>query len=275
MNLTLEEVTQINKVQINILRETVEVCRKLEIPFYMVHGSLLGTIRNNGFIPYDDDIDIAIPREHYERFISRAQDLIGANYFIQSDWSDENYPLEFAKVRDSRTTYIVKSVRHIKMNHGIYIDVFPIDYAITGRLANWLHRFYNLRVGCVYDIEGKSIKLKLKQMLACCLLPSVKKTVSKRNKLLRSTARSDKRRITGGKVTETYLPAEWFDKGEKKIFEGIEVYVPAEYDKYLTQIYGNYMERTLVEGKMADSNRVQLNAHIADTEMPYTHYMKL
>ena len=272
MNLTLEELKRINEVQTGILRETAAVCDKLGIPFYMVHGSLLGTIRNEGFVPYDDDIDIAIPRKDYERFLSEAQNMMPSGYFVQSDRSDKNYPLEFAKVRDSRTTYIVENVRHIDMNHGIYIDVFPIDSAITDKYAVFLYKLYSLRIGRVFELKNKSLRLGIKQLLACCFCPSLKRAVQKRNQLLLSAGSSDKVRITGGKPTEVCIPEEWFGKGEKKKFEGVDVVVPADYHKYLSHIYGNYAERTLVEGKMAAEDKVSLNACIADVERPYTYY---
>lgn len=273
VELTLEEMNEINKVQTGILAEINSVCEKLGITYFMVHGSLLGTIRSESFIPYDDDIDIAMRREDYDRFLAEAQKLIDKNYFVQSYLSDKNYPLEFAKVRDNRTTYIVDKVRDVDMNHGIYVDVFPIDYTVTGKLKKIYGKLLSLRVGCIYKPEKKSKALIIKQIISRIVCPSVKSAVRKRDMLAKSAAKSDKVTMTGGKAIEKNMPLQWFEKTEIRNFENLKVFVPAEYDKYLTHIYGDYKTRTLVEGKMADEKKVKINAYIADAKKPYTHYM--
>lgn len=273
MRVTLEELAPINKVQVEILKEVSRVCEKLNIQYFMVHGSLLGTIREEGFIPWDDDIDIAIPREQYEKFLIEAPAIIDSNYFIQSDFSEKKYPLEFAKVRDSRTTYIVENVRHVNMSHGIYIDVFPVDYAQNSIWFKMRYKLLSMRVGCIYRNNGESLSLKAKKMISRILCPSFRFAVLRRKKLLLTASERSEVRITGGKPCEKELPAKWFSKMEKKVFEGIEVYVPCGYNEYLTHIYGNYKTRTLVEGKMFD-NTVEINACVVDTERPYTYYTK-
>lgn len=273
MKVTIEELTRINKVQIEILREVSRVCKKLNIQCFMVHGSLLGTIRGAGFIPWDDDIDIAIPREQYEKFLEEAPSIIDSNYFVQSDRSDKKYPLEFAKVRDRRTTYVVENVYHLNINHGIYIDVFPIDNAQTSKWLNMQYKILSTRIGCTYRNKEECLSLKIKKMVSMILCPSFKFAVSKRKKILLSAPKNTKICITGGKPCEREIPRRWFAKMEKKSFEGIEVYIPCGYDEYLTHIYGDYKTRTLVEGKIFD-NMLEINACIVDVERPYTCYIK-
>lgn len=273
MFVSLNELNKINKVQIEILRQVAEVCEKLQIKFFMVHGSLLGTIRNNAFIPFDDDIDIAMKRKDYDRFIVEAPKIIDKNYFVQSVASEENYPLPFAKVRDSRTTYIVENSAKIKMNHGVYIDIFPLDYQRKGKWSSLKKKLLGLRIGCVFAYKNKSFKLKIKQAIAKIVYPSYKKALKKREDLLSAALKNDKVSMTGGKSTEISMPIEWFSDLRESFFEGIKVYIPNEYEKYLTHIYGDYKTRTLVEGKMKD-DKVEINACIVDVDKPYADYIK-
>jgi lipopolysaccharide cholinephosphotransferase len=275
MYVTQDELKKINGVQIEILREVVSVCNKLNIKFYMVHGRLLGTIRHRGFVPFDNDIDIAMRRCDYEYFLKEAPKIISKNYFIQSIYSEENYPLPFAKVRDIRTTYICESVKNINMNHGVYIDIFPIDNssAKISKINRLKEKLLNSRISSssLY-LPKRTFKQKLKNSIAYIFCQSVKHAIRKREYFYKAFPESDYIRITGGKPSERAIQKEWFDEAEESLFEGIHVYIPKEYDKYLRCIYGDYEKRTLVEGKMA-GNKVKLNACVVDLEKSYTYYM--
>ncbi len=274
MYVTLDELKKINAVQIRLLRATAKVCETLGIQWFMVHGSLLGTIRNGAFIPYDDDIDIAMKRSDYDRFLKEAPALLEEHYFVQSTASDKNYPLLFAKVRDTRTTYICDTVRHIRMNHGIYIDIFPIDNALKLRGFNrLLEKALHLRVSASLYVENLSLCQKIKRLMVYLYCPSTRSALKKLNKLYVSAPINGQVRFTGGKSTEMSLPSEWFDCLEKHTFEGMDVWVPAKYDQYLRAIYGDYEKRTLVEGKMW-GEKVELNACVADVTKSFSENME-
>lgn len=274
MYATLDEMKRINKVQLDLFKATVDVCEKLHIKWFMVHGSLLGTICNNGFIPYDDDIDIAMSRKDYDRFLKEAPALIGKDYFVQSNLSDKHYPLLFAKVRDNRTTYICERVRNIDMHHGIYIDIFPIDNSISkDKLKKFLLRFFSLRCSVSLYWEKPSLEQRIKKIIMSVLCPSVRVAIRMSEAILRSACVSDQVTITGGKPQEGSLPAAWFESSEERNFEGIKVYVPAGYDESLRLIYGEYETFDLVADKMLDE-KVLINAYLVDVEMPYTAYIK-
>lgn len=273
MYATLEQLQQINKIQLQILEQVDKTCRKLGIHYLMVHGSLLGTVRNNRFVPYDDDIDIAMKRTDYEVFLKEAPKIIESRYFIQSVFSDVGYPLLFAKVRDSRTTYICEAVKKIDMNHGVYIDIFPIDYVEKNPFwgKRFLKKLLSLRIGAsLYHEKVTTVQL-MKYMISCILCPSLRGTIMLRDRLYKNAAGSAWVCITGGKATEEAIPAKWFEETEQMLFEGVSVCVPKMFDAYLTHIYGDYQTRTLVEDKMVNE-KVELNACIVDTERPYTFY---
>lgn len=116
----------LQKCQLEILKEFIRVCTKHHLQYYLVGGTCLGAVRHQGFIPWDDDIDVAMPRKDYDLFIT-MQDQMKPPYFIQTYRSDPNYIYNYAKVRDSSTTFIENYFACHQINHGVWIDVFPLD----------------------------------------------------------------------------------------------------------------------------------------------------
>ena len=276
MLISYEQLKEINNIQVEILKDVTKVCEILGINYYMVHGSLLGTVREHKFILGDDDIDIAMKREDYELFLKEGSKYLSENLFIQSNKTDKNYPLEFAKVRDSATTYIVDSVKNINMNHGVYIDVFPIDNCsnnkMKNRLINFIYKLMNIRISGVYDVDEKIIK-KIARLFTGIIFPSYEKTIALRDVILRENKEGDYVRLSGGKKREKYIPKEWFDDIEIMSFEGIETFIPKEYHKYLSTIYGDYINRTLIEKKYSDGSVIEVNACLIDVHNSYKKYM--
>lgn len=118
---------ELQKIEFDMLKEVVRVCSELKLTYYLVCGSALGAIKYRGFIPWDDDMDIALPRRDYEIFIKEAQALLPENLFLQNYHTEPSFPQIFSKLRNSETTYIEKSVSKLPVNHGVYIDIFPLD----------------------------------------------------------------------------------------------------------------------------------------------------
>jgi len=105
----------------------------MNLTYYISYGTLLGAIRHKGFIPWDDDIDVCMPRGDYDRFIKEGSEYLPENYFIQTMESDPKYALNFAKLRDSNTALFEKHVLDVDINHGVFIDIFPVDGYIKGQ----------------------------------------------------------------------------------------------------------------------------------------------
>lgn len=113
--------------ELEILKEFIRVCNKLKLKYFLDSGTLLGCIRHGGFIPWDDDIDVSMPREDYEIFLKKGQKELKTKYFLQTYNTDKEYTNIFAKIRNSETTFIESTVKNLDINHGIYIDIFPLD----------------------------------------------------------------------------------------------------------------------------------------------------
>lgn len=124
---------------LRILDVLADVCRRYSLRYYLVDGTLIGAVREKGFIPWDDDLDVAMPRSDYELLAAHADEWLPAPMQFIDHSRDKAYPLHFAKIQDCSTTLVER--RHLFYLGGIYIDVFPIDGAPSGKLTRKLHSF--------------------------------------------------------------------------------------------------------------------------------------
>lgn len=270
--------TELQKKEFDILREVIRICDDLNLRYYLVCGSALGAVKYGGFIPWDDDMDIGIPREDYEYFIQKAQEMLPSHLFLQNYHTDPAFPQMFSKIRNIRTTFIEKSVAHLSICHGVYIDIFPLDgYPVDSRTIDLLERrkrIYMLQLQCVY----RPVCFSKAQMLFAFerMLGFHKRSrliVKKMDALL-------SRYLTNtsllwcnhgnwqGKLE--YAPREQYGQGVMAKFEGLDVRIPEKYDEYLTQKYGDWR---------ADPPKDQQVAHhyaeVIDLNRPYTDYVEI
>lgn len=114
-------------VEIDLLIEFDRICKKHGLKYFLIGGSLLGAIRHNGFIPWDDDIDVGMLREDYEKLQRIPQSEFAVPYFLQSPFTDDGYYFSYMKLRNSNTSNISYPFRYERFNQGICIDIFPLD----------------------------------------------------------------------------------------------------------------------------------------------------
>ena len=122
------ELERLQKEEIDILNEIVRICDKNNIPYFLAAGTLLGAVRHSGFIPWDDDIDLFMLRDDYNKFIKCAINEINDNYFLQCHDTDKYYYSSFIKVRKNNTLMIEEENENRKIHRGIWVDIFPLDY---------------------------------------------------------------------------------------------------------------------------------------------------
>lgn len=120
----MKEYKDVQRHLLPVFRAFVDFCNRNQLTYYAAYGTVIGAVRHKGFIPWDDDIDVWMPRRDYERFLSLRDKLISTHYEI-IDIEDKGYYLYFAKFCDRRSTIIEREGQSIM---GLYIDVFPLDY---------------------------------------------------------------------------------------------------------------------------------------------------
>lgn len=133
------DVKKIQKLELEILLEFDRICRENDIKYQLFAGTLLGAYRHKGFIPWDDDIDVCLLREDYNRLIEVCKKSLDTNYFIQTYDTDINFIRQFAKIRKNNTVYREKVTKDINMHHGIFIDIFPLDKIQPDNIVGKFH----------------------------------------------------------------------------------------------------------------------------------------
>lgn len=134
---TDQELQQLHAHLYKITGEVVRVCERLGIGYFIIGGTAIGAYFWDGMIPWDDDIDIGMTRDDYERFLREAPAVLGDDYFLQWVQTDGHTPAWFAKVREHHTLFAETMAKDVRMHQGIFVDVFPFDKIPKNR---WLER---------------------------------------------------------------------------------------------------------------------------------------
>lgn len=273
---------QLKRIEINLLKVFIQCCETLSLKYYVMGGTMLGAIRHNGFIPWDDDIDVGMMRSDYEVFLEKAPSLMPSYCFLQSISTEKEYLNIYAKLRDSRTTFIETKVKDRNINHGVYIDIFPLDYYPTRKLnqlyIDSCHKLLYLRIWSNSGRQNSfkhsvvdSLKIRILKYILAAKYETTRDAVLAKDKLCRSVNKSRLIANYGGAWgKKEIVPAEWYGDGVKGCFEGITVTLPAEYEKWLTQVYGNYMELPPVEKRVSHHN-----TDIIDLDRSYLDYLNI
>ena len=275
MEPTKEQVEELKQIEIQMFRHFLDICNRLHLRYYLLGGTLLGAVRHQGFIPWDDDIDVGMPREDYEVFLKEAPLLLPNNLFVQTIWSDKEYLHCFAKIRNCDTTYIETTSAKRKMNHGVFIDVFPLDYYPSDKLAQkWLDfkkMMLSFRVLQEFTLPySKKLKIRVAGCVGRLMYPSLMKALVKRENIYKSIPQSKWLANYGGAWgKKEIVPADWYGEGAELVFEDMKVIGPKHYDKWLTQVYGDYMQLPPVEKRVGHHY-----ADVVDLHKPYTEYVK-
>ena len=230
VQLTEEQITKLKQIQLEILKVFIKACGELGLKYFVIGGTLIGAVRHEGFIPWDDDIDVAMMREDYEIFIRKAQELLPKKYFVQSIYSEKNLPFNFCKIRDNETIFVESSARKFNINHGVSIDIFPLDYypeeekaqikfeKKNKRIKNRIQiRFSVKQKGCLNKVKGFVIKF-------VSLFFSRKKDIQRREKLNTSIKESSLiANLCGAWGKKEIIDKSVFDDVVQLDFEGLKV----------------------------------------------------
>ena len=124
---TAEELDLLHAELYDILGETLRVCQKHDIPYFVIGGTAIGALYDQGILPWDDDIDIGMTRENYNKFLKVAPGELGPSYFLSWIETDPHTPYYYAKVKKNNTLFVEEMFKNIPMHPGIFVDIFPFD----------------------------------------------------------------------------------------------------------------------------------------------------
>ena len=262
-NIRYKEVTDISEIQqmeLGIMEYIHEVCQKIGVKYFLAYGSLIGAVRHQGFIPWDDDMDICMLRDDYEKL----QDYLIAHpderYEVMSYKNNINYVYPFMKVQDNRTYLLEEDVR-IDSNMGIYVDIFPVDgYEDDRAFKDKMTKIIKKRQLSCYTFKGitntKSVVNSMIRYISVIIFyfTNTNKYVSQIDELAKSRKVENYEQVDYLIYKDMNKPVwkrEWLEDVETGNFEGKEFMIPKHYHEILTSDYGNYMQLPPVEQQVS------------------------
>lgn len=248
----------LQKCQLEILKQFIRVCEKYNLRYFLVGGTALGAIRHKGFIPWDDDIDVGMPRKDYDIYITLQKEYEGTPYFIQNYHTDKNFVYNYSKLRNSETTYVEDNFVHQQFNHGVWIDIFPYDGTPVKTKDNpvkfknkvywtWFNFFLCYPFSLLRKFSKrtffKDLGLNIIALLFfwCNIGHYRNKHI---DKVIHKYDFDQSEYVAvwfGTNPKKEAMKREIFDGVKKVPFEDIEANVPYDYDAYLTALYHDYM----------------------------------
>lgn len=249
-------IADLQNIMLEILKFFIAVCEKNDLHYWLAGGTCLGALRHGGFIPWDDDLDVYMPRDDYERLWKLAQSSDTNDRYVFCRTSEkQNYHHRVIQLVDTRTTFIHSRCKEEDIEHGVYIDIIPIDACPDSKLQRF-SQIFNAIVFSVYNIQCKPEynggKLKTLMSMATTVLLSIIRSQTVRYRMWsRAEQRMTKYNLDKCAnvkcITSTFhelmtaFPKEWF--GERRVpFEDIMAVVPTNAEDYCKAMYGDYMK---------------------------------
>lgn len=270
---------KLQAVELDMLVEFDRVCNILGLRYTLSSGTLLGAVRHGGFIPWDDDIDVAMPREDYERFIKEASsELDKDKYTVEHYSTDTNVRQIFAKLRNNKTTFIQPETLGTKVNQGVWMDIFPVDRfpddeKVQEKISKKHSLYWKFQWADSKAFRG-TLKSRFKKIVAWFMgvitrIVGYQKFIKKEEKLNKAYLNDNTATVTCADSLSKvkWMPFSWFDEYVKLKFEDKEFWVISHYKEYLEKIYGDYM--TLPP----ENKRVTHLVEVIDLDTPYTYYV--
>ncbi len=254
-----EEFRRLQLLQLDMLVEFDRVCRENGINWCLGFGSMLGAVRNGGYIPWDDDADICMLREDYEKFKKVAGQLDGEVCFFQDHSTDPEYRWGYGKLRRTGTSFVRVGQEHIKCKTGVFVDVFPFDDVPRSVPGQMLQDFYCFllrkvlwsEVGRLAEGETpfmRGVYSLLSKIPTDWVFARLGKIQRKSSNLTPNKVRILTFRGIGKLYRKDHaasdrygIPKKWIAETEDCTFEGKTLRGMANYDDFLTFTYGDYM----------------------------------
>ena len=245
-----EQLRQLQMIELEMLIEVDRICKKCGIKYNIIAGTLLGAVRHDGFIPWDDDADIAMLRPEYEKFRQACKtELDTTRFYFQDHRNTRGYRWGYGKLRRKNTLFLRENQEHMPYKQGVFIDIFPLDGVPDNYLLRSIHNFHCF---CVRKILWSAVgrvadKNRFMRMWYKVLYKIPEKAVFRHYNEMVYKSNREKTKMVRILMFPTPNKAygymrKWYEKSkpitfERHVFDGIQ-----EYDEYLSFKFGNYME---------------------------------
>lgn len=235
-----------------IMDEIDRICKKNGLRYYLIGGTLLGAIRHGGFIPWDDDLDIVMPREDLDKLIKISKEELDPEFKLEWYGSNEGYYQYFPKISKRGTLFVQEGIKESKQS-GIFVDIFPLDLApaYTPWLDKEKHTIIKYsEILTSWNCNRKGLGYKLFRVIR---LFTPKRIflwlISKELNRIKSKGQTHYANFGSQyKIQKQTMPVEWFGEGTKMQFEDRSYICPSKYEQVLNSIFGpTYMELPPIE----------------------------
>lgn len=267
------EIKLLQKELLNMMKNFHQACVSHKLKYYMLGGTCLGAIRHKGFIPWDDDMDVGMPRCYYNRFIENAQAILPSQFELRFYKNTPKSPFHFVKLINKETTL----VENLYTNYveGVYIDVFPLDYMETNsyweyKRFKWIKHLHSLIIkhACTMKpfFTKEKILTKVAKMVPLNVLHASLELLMTKNNNENSSSYCN---FLGAWGEREIVSQSIFGQPVLYKFEDCEFYGPEKYDEYLKSLYGDYMQPPPEKERVLRHNYYYVNLN-----MPYREYIK-
>ena len=259
--LDIENTRKLQSLELGTLEEFDRVCKKHDIRYTLIDGTLLGAVRHEGFIPWDDDVDVALLREDYNKLLAHSNEF-SDQYFFQTKETDKEYFRLYAKVRINGTVFKETAHANHRIHHGVYIDVFPIDKIPNNRFLkktqflSFLFFEYGLSAKYLNINSRVGFKRVVSWILRILYFPFTKsflfskcqKMATKFNYL---SSNFSFRLFFGGYPEKEFDPKIFLDGTFAASFCSKKYSIIHDYDTYLKIVYGDYWSLPPIEKRVS------------------------
>ncbi len=269
-NATKEEIKSLQEKSLEILLYFKDFCEKHNLLFYLCGGCCIGAIRNKGFIPWDDDIDVFMPREDFERLAVLWPKYADTDRYSFCRTNKEvNYHHAAASIRDNNTTFIMRHSKDDDINHGLILDIIPLDGCPDSKIKRLKQMFFAMAFSLfnaqrLPDNQGKFLRILSKILLSIFRSKNLRYFIWKysEKQMTKYKIKDCKyitELVTGFRYMKNKYPKHIFEKAVYKEFEGYEMPVPVGYDTYLKMAFGDYMKLPPEEQRRPKHDTVYIN----------------
>ncbi len=252
-----ESLAKLQNIELKTLKQIKRICEAENIRYFIIGGTLIGALRHEGFIPWDDDVDIGIPRSDYNRFVKVAKSYLPDNYEVRTMDSSRTYKCYYTRVVDNNMKILWDHGQY-KAEIGVWTDVFPLDGLPSGKLRRKMHVFHLNFIKALYkftQIDNVSTNVRRSRIEQALIRFAMITRIGKLfngDKLLKKLDRTLQKydfdkceymfNYSGCYKDREIAPRSFFDGVQTVRFEDALVAAPSGADGYLRNVYGDYMQ---------------------------------